>query len=290
MNPQHRAHMRLFGDRWADFRTLPCDPQSGQMLLSALREALTRDTAAVYVENPSYLGFIEAQAPEIAELAHEAGALLVVGLDATSLGVLEAPARYGADLACGEVQGLGNRMQYGGGLCGFIASGDAPEFVAQYPTMLVSIAPGSDGEFGSSDRTSFDQREAARDFTGSSQWLCGIIAGVYLALAGPQGMVDLGEAILVNSHFAAQALSTVAGIRVPALTAPWFKEFVVNFDGTGMTVREINRGLLEHGIEGGMDLSREFPWLGQSALYSVTEVHRRCDIERLVEALREVTR
>ncbi len=78
------------------------------------------------------------------------------------------------------------------------------------------------------------------------------------------------------------------GVRAPALTSPHFKEFVVDFTGTGKSVGEINAGLLERGIFGGHDLSSEFPELGQSALYSVTEIHQQADIDRLVDAVQEV--
>jgi glycine dehydrogenase subunit 1 len=70
--------------------------------------------------------------------------------------------------------------------------------------------------------------------------------------------------------------------------SPHFKEFVVNFDGTGRTVHEINRSLLERGIFGGKDLTKEFPDLGNCALYCITEVHTKADIDALVSALKEV--
>ena len=82
-------------------------------------------------------------------------------------------------------------------------------------------------------------------------------------------------------------MDAIAGVRAPAFQAPHFKEFVVSFH-TGQTVREINKALLARGILGGKDLSTEFTELGQSALYCVTEVHTRQDIDLLVEALKEV--
>ena len=71
-------------------------------------------------------------------------------------------------------------------------------------------------------------------------------------------------------------------------SAPFFKEFVVNFDGTGKTVADVNKALLERKIFGGKDLSTWFPELGQSALYCVTEVHTKDDLDALVGALEEV--
>jgi glycine dehydrogenase subunit 1 len=69
---------------------------------------------------------------------------------------------------------------------------------------------------------------------------------------------------------------------------PSVKEFVVSFDGTGRTVKEINTALLQRGIFGGKDLSDELRGLGQSALYCVTEVHTRDDLHTLAESLGEV--
>jgi glycine dehydrogenase subunit 1 len=79
-------------------------------------------------------------------------------------------------------------------------------------------------------------------------------------------------------------------VRAPALSAPFFKEFVVDFNETGRTVAEVNRALLERGIFGGLDLSGQYPALGQSALFCVTEVHTQGDIDRLADELAEVLR
>jgi glycine dehydrogenase subunit 1 len=110
-----------------------------------------------------------------------------------------------------------------------------------------------------------------------------------MALMGPQGFVDVGELILQQSHHAARRIGELPDVRV-RFPAGFFKELVVDFTETGMTVAEIDRGLRSRGIFGGGDLSARFPALGQSALYCVTEVHTTDDIDRLVEALGEVLR
>jgi glycine dehydrogenase subunit 1 len=53
-------------------------------------------------------------------------------------------------------------------------------------------------------------------------------------------------------------------------------------------VAEINHTLLEKRILGGKDLSHEFPWLGESALFCFTEVHTKDEIDQLVSTLKEV--
>ena len=90
-----------------------------------------------------------------------------------------------------------------------------------------------------------------------------------------------------KAQYAARRFSDLPGVRI-ALQGPFFKEFLVNFDHSGKTVSEINRELLQHKIFGGKDVSGEFPELGQSALYCVTEIITEEDIERLVFALKKI--
>ncbi len=266
------------------------EPATGQLDLDALRAAISPRTAAVYFENPSYLGFIETQGDVIAEITHRHGALCVVAVDPISLGVLTPPADCGADIVCGDIQPLGIHMQFGGGHAGFIATHDEERFVMEYPSRLFGIAPTRvPGEYGFGDvayeRTSFAVREQGKEWVGTAAALWGITAGVYLALMGPQGMVDIGEGIMARARYAMAQLDRIDGVKAPLFQAPHFQEFVVNLDGTGRTVSEVNQALLAKGIFGGKDLSAEFPELGQSALYCVTEVHTQADIDRLADEL-----
>lgn len=258
-----------------------------------LASKLSEKTAAVYFENPSYLGFIETRGREIAEAAHAKGALCVVYADPSSLGVLTPPSNYGADLTCGDIQPLGIHMFMGGGRGGFIGAPDDVKFIEEYPSRLFGIAPTTHREWGFGDvaweRTSFAKRENAKEFVGTAAALWGITAAVYLALMGPRGMKELGEACMGRTAYAIRKLGTIPGVRVPAIGRSFFKEVPVNFDGTGKTVKEINEALLEKGIFGGHDLSGAFPELGQAALYAFTEVVTQDDIDALAEALAEVT-
>jgi glycine dehydrogenase subunit 1 len=276
-----------------EIKLVDYEPDTGQLDLGALRAALSAQTAAVYFENPAYLGFIETRGDEIAGMAHAEGAICIVAADPISLGVLAPPADYGADIVCGDIQPLGMHMQFGGGQAGFIATRDEETYVLEYPSRLFGIVPTSvPGEYGFGDvayeRTSFAVREEGKEWVGTAAALWGITAGVYLALMGPQGMVEIGTGIMARARYAAQQLGKLAGVKAPLFQSPHFKEFVVNFDGTGKTTAEINQALLAREILGGKDLSQEFPELGQSGLYCVTEVHTQADIDRLVSALEEV--
>ena len=267
------------------------DKEMGTLDLTDLRKKINSKSACVYFENPGYLGVIEDQGEEIAEIAHKAGAEVVVGVDPISLGVLSPPSEYGADIVCGEVQPLGVHMTAGGGLAGFISSRDEERYVAEYPLRLVSITNTvKEGEyaFGQAkyERTSYMAREKAKDWVGTTTALHGIIAAVYMSLLGPEGMREVSEAILQKSHYAVGKLKEIKGVETKFPS--FFKEFPLNIDATGKKVAQINNTLLNKGIFGGKDISREFPELGQSALTCVTEVHSKADIDRLSEELEAI--
>ena len=85
-----------------------------------------------------------------------------------------------------------------------------------------------------------------------------------------------------------QLLSKIKGVKTPIFKSAHFKEFTVNFDKTGLSVKEVNDKLLENHVHGGKDISKEFPELGQTALYCITEIHSREDIEHLAKSLEDV--
>ncbi|MDR4997509.1 aminomethyl-transferring glycine dehydrogenase subunit GcvPA [Brevibacillus parabrevis] len=265
---------------------------TGAIDLADLQAKLGPNTAAVYFENPSFLGSLETNGQLIADLAHAAGALCVVGVDPSSLGVMEAPANYGADIVCGDLQPLGVHMHYGGGQSGFIATHDDPTFVMEYPSRLFGIAPTEvEGEYGfgdvAYDRTSFAKREKGKESVGTQTALWGITAGVYLATMGPDGMEELGQGIMQRSQYAAKQLASLPGVELK-FSGPFFKEFVIDFSQTGKTVKEINAALLSRGIFGGVDLTAHDPQLEQCALFCVTEVHSKEEIDALVTALASI--
>ncbi|HPS67419.1 MAG TPA: aminomethyl-transferring glycine dehydrogenase subunit GcvPA [Holophaga sp.] len=290
ISPDRLLAIRNYCQPVLRIESLVFDAKTGLMDLVDLEARLGADVAAVYFENPGYLGVLETQAQAIADLAHAHGALLVVGTDPNSLGVLAPPSHFGADIACGDIQTLGNHMNFGGGLGGFIASRDEEKLVMEYPSRLFGISttekPGERG-FGdvAYDRTSFAHREKGREFVGTAAALHGITAAVYLSLMGPEGMKALGVHLLQKAQYLSRKLSAIEGVKAPGLDAPFYKEFVVDFNATGRTVAEINDALLEAGIFGGKDLSGEFPQLGQSALYCVTELVDQEEIDRFITTL-----
>jgi len=269
-------------------------PTTGQLNLEDLKRKASAKTAAVYVENPSYLGFVETQVEEIAEIAHDAEALFIVGVDPTSLGVLKPPGEYGADIVVGEGQPLGNAMNYGGPLLGVFACRGEMELIRQMPGRVIGLTTALDGSrrgyyMALQTREQHIRRERATSNICTNEALCALASAVHLALLGPQGLRELGEIIMAKTRYAMQLLNRIRGVKAPVFKSPHFKEFTVNFDKSGETVRKVNDALLSrHQIHGGKDLSKEFPELGETALYCATEAHTREEIDRLSEALKEI--
>ena len=290
MNPEILSQLRSYCQGFGTVRPVAHDPKTGRMDLAALQAMLSDKTAAVFLENPSYLGFFEEAAEEIGRLTHAAGAVFVVSPEIASLGVVESPANYGADIVCGDIQPLGIGMHYGGGCAGFLAVRDDPRYIDELPTYLYGIAKTQrEGEFGwgraLNERCSHGSREKAREYFGTASGLWAIVAGSYLGLMGPAGMQELGERILQRTEYAVQKLSAVPGLKVDPFGGARFQEFIINFDAWGLTVQAVNQALLDHHIFGGKDLSADFPALGQSALVCISEITSAQEIDALAEAL-----
>jgi glycine dehydrogenase subunit 1 len=298
IDPERLAVIRSYCEpremaRHIDVVLVEADPEHGRLDLADLERKLSSRTAAVYLETPSYIGVIEAEAAEIARLAHRHGAQMVAGVDPISLGVLKAPGDWGADIAVGPTQPLGVHMNCGGGVGGFMASRDEERYVREYNGFLVSVVETArPGELGfalcSSHQTSYGMREQGKDWTGNSVYLWAIANAVYMSLLGPEGFREVGTAILQRGAYAMRQLALVPGVGIPFCGT--FKEFVVDFSATGKTVAAINESLRRHKIFGGKDLSAERPDWGQSALWCVTEIHTKSDIDRAVAAIEEAVR
>jgi len=253
---------------------------------------LSQQTAGVYVEYPSFLGFVDESYDEVAQLVHKNGAIFVVGAEPISLGVLKPPGDFGADVVVGEGQPLGSHMNYGGPLLGiFACSGDA--LLRQMPGRIIGKTTTLDGKLDAycmvlQTREQHIRREKATSNICSNEALLALAVSVYLSLLGPEGMKHLCSTILDRSQYAMDQLQRIRGIRTPMFDSFHFMEFTVNFDKSEKKVSEINEQLLKAGIQGGLDLSKYFPELGQTALYSFTELHSHEDIEMLSDTLQRI--
>jgi glycine dehydrogenase subunit 1 len=294
IHPERAATLQVYAEpAGITVRQVGYNPENGQVDLEDLKNKISDKTAAVYIENPSYLGYIESQVDKIGKEAHSHNSLFIVGVDPTSLGILKPPGEYDADIVVGEAQPLGNAMNFGGPLLGIMACRDDMSLIRQMPGRIVGLTTTQDNSrqgfcMTLQTREQHIRREKATSNICTNEALCAVASAVYMALLGPEGFRQLGETIMYKSNYAMQLLSNIQGVVTPVFKSAHFKEFTVNFDKTGLTAEEVNKKLLQHQVHGGKDISKELPELGQTALYCVTEIHSKKEIEKLRDTLEEV--
>jgi glycine dehydrogenase subunit 1 len=266
-------------------------PDAGVIEPTRLDACLDDRVAAVYVETPNAFGIIDPSLASLAQAAHAAGAIVVCSTDPISLGFQSAPATWGADIVCGDIQSLGLGMHFGGASGGFIAVHDDERFVFEMPSRLFGLAPTAvGGELGFTDvayeRTSLARREEGVEWVGTAAALWGITAAVYLSLMGPQGLAELGESVARRTRYAMSVLDVLPGLTVLHTTSPHWREFAIRYHD--MSTHDVNQRLLGKGIFGGAALDDSGGLGDSTAVYCVTEMHTKRDIERLAIALKEI--
>jgi glycine dehydrogenase subunit 1 len=285
LDPQYRATLRTYA--WARGFTLrEIDLEGGATSLGALEAALTPQTKAVIVQHPNFFGSLE-DVRAIERLIHATKALFIVAItEPASLGALEPPGAYGADIVAAEGQSLGNAQGYGGPALGLFATRE--EFVRRLPGRLVGRTVDSRDQTGYvltlQTREQHIRRERATSNICTNQALLAVAASVYLATLGKQGFQELGAQCLRRAHYAQRRICGLSGFA-PLFDRPFFDEFAVT---TPLPPSEINTALRDLGIVGGYDLSADYPEYGDAMQFCVTETRTREEINTLVEALEEI--
>jgi glycine dehydrogenase subunit 1 len=271
-------------------RPVKFDRRSGEMDQASLEASVGDGVAGIYLENPNFFGVVESGAREAIERVHRAGGLAVVGVDPMSLSVVANPGNYGADVVVGDGQPLGIPMNFGGPHIGIFAVRDM-SLARNMPGRLIGQTTSKDGSERAfcmvlQTREQHIRREAATSNICTNQALLALASTCYLALLGKNGFGKLGETILANSHYAAEVLSDVPGVKAPLFEGAFFKEFVVGYDHA--KADEVYESLAQKGILAGYPLTGHFPGIGEAGAYCVTEVHSSEDISRLAGGLAEV--
>jgi len=255
--------------------------ENGVTPVEAVEAQMGPDVAAVVVAHPNFFGGLE-DVEALAELAHKAGALLIVLFNPISLGLLQAPGEYGADIAVAEGQPLGIASSFGGPAVGLFCC--KKEFARLAPGRLVGTTVDGQGRSGFTltlqTREQHIRREKATSNICTNQALCALVATVYLSAVGPEGLRQVAQQSYHKAHFA-QELLAVAGVS-PLFNAPFFHEWVVRLQ---VPVELLNARLAAKGILGGYGLGRDYPELGNAMLLCCTEKRTRAEIEALAVEL-----
>ncbi|MFZ1154679.1 MAG: aminomethyl-transferring glycine dehydrogenase subunit GcvPA [Solirubrobacteraceae bacterium] len=255
----------------------------------AWEQAIDKDTSAAIFAQPNFYGAVEDAAALSAAAKAAGGSQLVTiaQVDPIVLGILTPPGECGVDVAVGEGQSLGNRLDFGGPSFGFFAARE--QYLRRMPGRIAGETTDVDGRRGFvltlQTREQHIRREKATSNICTSQALNALAGVVYLSWLGRTGLVELGELLLRRSHYARETLCALDGVS-PLHSQAVIREFAVRLDADVAAVR---RRCAAQGINPGADLhaltGREQDRGG--LLVAITERRSRADIDRLAEVLGE---
>lgn len=253
--------------------------------LAALADLVNDQTAAVIVQNPNFLGYLE-PVQAAGQLAHEKKGLLVVSVsDALSLALLKTPGEQGADIVVGEGQCFGNGLSYGGPYLGFMAT--TTKNMRKMPGRICGQSVDLEGKrsfvLTLQAREQHIRRDKANSNICSNQGLNALTATAYLTLMGKEGLQEAARQSMSKARYLQESLKAI-GLEIQ-YDRPYFREFPVKlpkgYDG-------ISKSLLEAGFIGGFSLDTAYPELGESMLLCTTEKRTRAEIDGLVAALKAI--
>ena len=248
----------------------------------ALAAALDDDVAAVFLAQPNFLGAVEDCEP-LVQAARAAGALVVLACDPIALGILRTPGELGVDVAVGEGQTLGNRLDFGGPSFGFFAARE--EHLRRLPGRIAGETTDPDGRRGFvltlQTREQHIRREKATHNICTAQALNALAALIHLSWLGREGLVELAESLVQRTAYARDRLCAIPGVEA-LHSQPVVREFAVSLDAP---VEAVIERCAESGVNPGHPLAGDYPELGGGLLVAVSERRTRADIDRLAEVL-----
>jgi len=244
--------------------------------------AIDGETSAVFFQQPNFLGAVE-DVEALAAAAKDSPGLVVGSYDPLPLGLLKPPGECGVDVAVGEGQTLGNRLDFGGPSFGFFAATEA--YLRRMPGRIAGETRDVDGRRGFvltlQTREQHIRREKATSNICTSQALNALAGVIYLSWLGKQGIVELGELLVQRTAYAREKLGALDGVE-PLHSQPVVREFAVRLDAP---VERVIERCAEQGINPGYALGRDLPEHADGLLVALTERRSREDIDRLVEVL-----
>jgi glycine dehydrogenase subunit 1 len=240
------------------------------------------DVSAVFLQQPNFLGALE-DLEALVPMAKERGALVVVQCDPITLGVLRPPGEFEVDIAVGEGQSLGNRLDYGGPSFGFFAAQEA--YLRRMPGRIAGETTDIDGKRGFvltlQTREQHIRREKATHNITTAQTLNALAGIVYLSWLGRRGIVELGDLLLHRTAYARKTLAALDGVEL-LHEQPVVREFALRL---GAPVDRVIERCAADGVNPGYPLSADYPEFEDGLLVALTEQRSKADIDRLAEVL-----
>jgi len=286
VHPQYREVIRTYSQGMGLEEAgddVSVNPEVGP---EALMSLVDESTMLVVVQYPDFFGRIH-DYTKLIEDAHAKGALVCIVANPTALLMLKTPADMGADIVVGEAQPFGIPLWYGGPYLGFFTT--KKSYVHKMAGRLIGETVDNRGQrsyvLTLTAREQHIKRERATSNICTNQGLLALAAAVYMSALGKTGLQQVANLCYQKAHYAANELDKIDGFEL-CFAEPFFHEFVLCCP---KPASEVNEYLLEHGIFGGYDLSKDYPSLNNHLLVAVTEMNSKQEIDTLVEVLKEMS-
>ena len=277
VHPHARESLATLAHAW-DMEIVEAPLRDGVTDLGSLDE----DVSAVVVAQPNFLGAVE-DMEALAHAAHAVGALCIASCDPLALALLRTPGECGVDIAVGEGQSLGNRLDYGGPSFGFFAT--TQELIRRIPGRIAGETVDLDGKRGFvltlQAREQHIRREKATSNICTAQALNALAGVIYLSWLGRAGIVELAELLVQRTAYARERLIAIDGVSA-VHDRPVVREFAVALDAP---VQGVVERCLAAGINPGLPLTDE--GIEDGLLVAITEQRTREQIDRLATVLAE---
>jgi len=284
LHPMYREVVRTYTQSMGVDAVGDEETNSG-LTLEAFSDQIDESTCLVIVQYPDFFGRVY-DYTKLIESAHEKGALVCIAANPTALAMFKAPGEMGADIVVGDGQPLGIPMWFGGPSVGFFTT--RKNYVHKMAGRLVGETVDNRGQrsyvLTLTAREQHIKRERATSNICTNQGLLALASAIYLSLLGKHGLQQVANLCYQKAHYAATEISKIKGFELTN-KEHFFHEFSVTCP---KPVEEINEHLLEHGILGGYDLSRDYPSRKNQMLIAVTEMNSKDEIDAFVEVLKEV--
>ncbi len=285
VHPQTRevvkTYMRFYG-----VKVVEVPAKDGITDMEALKGLVNADTVGVIVQTPNFFGNIE-DCTVAVEIAHDNKALFIMNVDPISLGMLKTPGEYGADLAVGEGQVLGNSLNFGGPYLGFIAA--STKQMRKLPGRIVGQTVDLDGKRAFTltlqAREQHIRRDKATSNICSNQALNALAATIYLGALGKVGLAEVAEESAKKAYYTYNKLIATGKFK-PVYNQPFFREFVLE---TSMDVEALNAELASKGFLGGYNVGKDYKSDKNLIMFCVTEKRTIEEIDCLVKAMEEIS-
>lgn len=261
------------------------DINEGETDLDLLQKQMDKDTAGVIVQYPNFFGIIE-NMDEIEKIVHSKGAMLIMVVNPISLVILKTPGEICADIAIGEGQSLGNKLNFGGPYLGFLTCKN--NLLRKMPGRIVGQTNDIEGKRGFvltlQAREQHIRRQKATSNICSNQALNALTATVYMAIMGKKGIKEVAEQCAIKAHYAYNKIINTGKYK-PLFNKPFFMEFAVK---SNIDANKINDKLLKNNILGGFIIEKEYKEFNNSLLLCVTEKRTKDEIDMLAKLMEEI--